>query len=44
MLALKERCLHPETGKPYILESSGGKDNSIEGMQVTLPFLFYLGT
>ncbi|KAF7550409.1 hypothetical protein G7Z17_g5740 [Cylindrodendrum hubeiense] len=33
MLALKDHCLHPETGKPYILSSKGGRDNSIEGLQ-----------
>lgn len=34
MLALKEQCLHPTTKKQYILESSGGRDNSPEGHQV----------
>ncbi|KAL3480194.1 hypothetical protein BJX99DRAFT_36227 [Aspergillus californicus] len=33
MLALKENCIHPTSQKPYILSSSGGKDNSPEGMQ-----------
>ncbi|KAH8694677.1 hypothetical protein BGZ61DRAFT_478261 [Ilyonectria robusta] len=33
MLSLKDRCLHPVTGKPYILSAKGGADNSIEGMQ-----------
>ncbi|KAK7413184.1 hypothetical protein QQX98_007908, partial [Neonectria punicea] len=33
MLALKDRCLHPSTGKPYIVLSKGGADNSIEGLQ-----------
>jgi len=33
MLALKQNCLHPTTKQPYILESSGGRDNSPEGHQ-----------
>ncbi|KKK26070.1 hypothetical protein P175DRAFT_0473749 [Aspergillus ochraceoroseus IBT 24754] len=33
MLALRENCLHPTSQKPYILTSSGGVDNSIEGIQ-----------
>lgn len=35
MLALKDRCLHPETGKPYIKSFTGGKDNSPEGLGVS---------
>ncbi|RAL15802.1 Dabb family protein [Aspergillus homomorphus CBS 101889] len=33
VIALKHRCLHPETGKPYIVSFKGGKDHSPEGMQ-----------
>jgi len=33
MLALKTNCIHPKTKNPYILESSGGRDNSPEGHQ-----------
>jgi len=33
MLALRENCIHPTTNKPYILDSSGGRDNSPEGHQ-----------
>ncbi|KYK58196.1 stress responsive A/B barrel domain protein [Drechmeria coniospora] len=33
LLGLKEACVHPETRKPYIKSSSGGKDMSIEGLQ-----------
>ncbi|KAL4916234.1 hypothetical protein BDW62DRAFT_186731 [Aspergillus aurantiobrunneus] len=33
MLGLKDNCLHPTSQKPYILSSSGGVDNSPEGMQ-----------
>ncbi|KAJ3534239.1 hypothetical protein NM208_g7626 [Fusarium decemcellulare] len=33
MLELKDNCLHPSTGKPYIRSASGGKDNSPEGAQ-----------
>ncbi|KAK2764463.1 hypothetical protein FQN54_009158 [Arachnomyces sp. PD_36] len=33
MLALKDQCLHPETKKPYIKSSLGGRDISIENIQ-----------
>ncbi|PYH96667.1 hypothetical protein BO71DRAFT_448542 [Aspergillus ellipticus CBS 707.79] len=33
MLALKDTCLHPASRQPYIRASSGGVDNSIEGIQ-----------
>ncbi|KAJ6037096.1 hypothetical protein N7540_001375 [Penicillium herquei] len=33
MLELKENCLHPVSQKPYIETSSGGLDNSPEGIQ-----------
>ncbi|KAL5045804.1 hypothetical protein BDW71DRAFT_183423 [Aspergillus fruticulosus] len=33
MLSLKDKCIHPTSQKPYILSSSGGADNSPEGMQ-----------
>ncbi|KAJ5122555.1 stress responsive A/B barrel domain protein [Penicillium atrosanguineum] len=33
MLALKGNCLHPTSQKPYITTSSGGADNSPEGIQ-----------
>ncbi|KAE8139657.1 hypothetical protein BDV38DRAFT_46489 [Aspergillus pseudotamarii] len=33
MLALKDNCLHPSSQKPYIRASSGGIDNSPEGIQ-----------
>ncbi|EPS32391.1 hypothetical protein PDE_07351 [Penicillium oxalicum 114-2] len=33
MLALKDKCLHPTTNRSYIQSSSGGSDNSIEGLQ-----------
>ncbi|KAE8154547.1 hypothetical protein BDV25DRAFT_147472 [Aspergillus avenaceus] len=33
MLGLKDNCLHPTSQKPYIKTSSGGKDNSPEGIQ-----------
>jgi hypothetical protein len=36
MIALRENCIHPTTNKPYILDSSGGRDNSPEGHQVVL--------
>ncbi|KAF4637589.1 hypothetical protein G7Y89_g503 [Cudoniella acicularis] len=33
MLALRQNCIHPTSKKPYILDSSGGRDNSPEGRQ-----------
>ncbi len=45
MLNLKTQCIHPTTQKPYILNSSGGRDNSPEGMQVyniQAPFLCFI--
>ena len=33
MLALRTLCIHPTTQQPYIISSSGGKDNSPEGAQ-----------
>ncbi|KAJ5881092.1 uncharacterized protein N7473_012145 [Penicillium subrubescens] len=33
MIGLKEDCVHPTSNKPYIKASSGGADNSIEGIQ-----------
>jgi len=33
MLALQTQCISPTSNKPYILESSGGRDNSPEGHQ-----------
>jgi len=35
MLALREECIHPTSNKAYVLESSGGKDCSPEGHQVS---------
>lgn len=31
---LKKACVHPDTRRPYILSITGGKDTSIEGLQV----------
>ena len=41
MLALREKCIHPITQKPYVKSSMGGRDNSPEGHQVgeTVPLL-----
>jgi len=33
LLGLKDKCIHPTTKKPYILQSVGGRDNSPEGHQ-----------
>jgi hypothetical protein len=35
MLALKAACLHPQTKKPYITSVAGGRDNSVQGLQVS---------
>lgn len=31
---LKKSCVHPDTRRPYILSITGGKDTSIEALQV----------
>jgi hypothetical protein len=36
MFALKDLCVHPTSGKPYVLSITGGTDNSIEGFSVSL--------
>lgn len=41
MLGLKDTCLHPSSQKPYIRTSSGGIDDSPEGIQVCYPCVFY---
>ncbi|KAK0625201.1 dabb-domain-containing protein [Bombardia bombarda] len=33
MLALKDKCIHPQTNKPYLKTSVGGADSSPEGRQ-----------
>ncbi|KAJ5432945.1 uncharacterized protein N7458_012101 [Penicillium daleae] len=33
MVGLKDSCIHPTSNKSYIKSSSGGADNSIEGIQ-----------
>jgi hypothetical protein len=35
MLSLRDRCVHPQTKKPYVKMSKGGLDNSPEGLQVS---------
>lgn len=35
MLELKDKCVHPSTGKPYIKSSKGGAENSVEGLAVS---------
>ncbi|KAI5818020.1 hypothetical protein BZA77DRAFT_278249 [Pyronema omphalodes] len=32
-LELKEKCVNPETGGPYLLDVRGGRDCSVEGVQ-----------
>ncbi|KAI6714185.1 stress responsive A/B barrel domain protein [Diplocarpon mali] len=33
MLALRQTCLYPTSKEPYIVDSTGGRDNSPEGHQ-----------
>ncbi|KAF7718503.1 Uncharacterized protein PECH_003687 [Penicillium ucsense] len=40
MLALKDKCVHPTTNQSYIKSSSGGSDNSIEGLQAGITHAF----
>lgn len=35
MLSLKDNCVRPGTGKPYIVSLTGGTSVSIEGMEVS---------
>jgi hypothetical protein len=39
MLDLKNQCLHPGTSRPYIISLKGGRENSIEGLQVSEDFI-----
>lgn len=39
MLGLAQACVHPDTEAPYIKTSVGGKNNSIEGMEVCLVYV-----
>lgn len=39
MLGLKEGCVNATSGKQYIRSLTGGKDNSIEGAQVSAELL-----
>ncbi|KAK6359320.1 hypothetical protein TWF696_000481 [Orbilia brochopaga] len=39
---LKDACIHPETGKPYIISVKGGLDNSPENLQNGLTHGFVL--
>ncbi|EHA58282.1 hypothetical protein MCOR02_010655 [Pyricularia oryzae] len=40
MVALKDKCLHPESQAPYIKSMSGGKDNSPENLQNGIQYAF----
>ncbi|KAK3059834.1 hypothetical protein LTS18_009949, partial [Coniosporium uncinatum] len=40
MLDLKDKCLHPETNRPYIKTGTGGKQNSPEGMDGGITHVF----
>ncbi|KAJ6260154.1 hypothetical protein Dda_4377 [Drechslerella dactyloides] len=41
-IKLKDKCIHPETGKPYIISVKGGLDNSPEKLQNGLTHGFVL--
>ncbi|KAJ5764751.1 stress responsive A/B barrel domain protein [Penicillium odoratum] len=43
MLELKEKCIHPVTGKPYIVSSVGGKECSVEGIADGITHAFVVG-
>lgn len=41
MLALRDQCVHPDTGKSYVKSIVGGRENSLEGLHVShlaIPF------
>ncbi|KAI1811979.1 stress responsive A/B barrel domain-containing protein [Poronia punctata] len=40
MLALKEKCIKSDTGKPYIQSLTGGPSNSIEGYEDGFQYAF----
>ncbi|KAJ0116875.1 hypothetical protein J7T55_010026 [Diaporthe amygdali] len=40
MLALKDKCVHPESKQPYLKTGKGGKDNSPEGHQNGISHVF----
>ncbi|EKV06010.1 hypothetical protein PDIG_71810 [Penicillium digitatum PHI26] len=40
MLALKDKCVHHTSKQPYIKSTSGGKDNSPEGIQSGMTHAF----
>ncbi|OIW22808.1 hypothetical protein CONLIGDRAFT_650247 [Coniochaeta ligniaria NRRL 30616] len=40
MIALKDTCIDPITRKPYIRSMTGGRDNSIEGLQNGVSYAF----
>ncbi|RDA85361.1 hypothetical protein CP532_6426 [Ophiocordyceps camponoti-leonardi (nom. inval.)] len=43
VMALKDRCLHPTTGRPYIASLTGGRDMSIEGLDDGFSHVFVFG-
>ena len=43
MFALKKSCIHPSTRYPYIKSITGGRDNSIEDLQVSSADYFGAG-
>jgi hypothetical protein len=36
MLALKDQCVQPATKTPYVKMALGGKENSVEGLAVSI--------
>ncbi|KAJ5098648.1 stress responsive A/B barrel domain protein [Penicillium argentinense] len=42
LVGLKDNCLHPSSQKPYMKVSSGGADNSPEGIQNGITHAFVM--
>ncbi|RCI15502.1 hypothetical protein L249_3543 [Ophiocordyceps polyrhachis-furcata BCC 54312] len=40
VMALKDRCLHPTTGRPYVVSLTGGRDMSMEGLHNDFSHVF----
>ncbi|KAK7518465.1 stress responsive A/B barrel domain-containing protein [Phyllosticta citriasiana] len=40
ILALKDKCIHPTTKKPYIKSFVGGRESSAEGLQGGVTHIF----
>ncbi|AFR98473.2 hypothetical protein C343_06453 [Cryptococcus neoformans C23] len=40
--SLKDHCIHPKTGKPYILDLRAGKQVSTEGLDKAMRAVFVM--